>query len=340
MMKAFSPWSDGFLKIGRYDKHEEAYNMWWSGSGVAFCIGCTQIEAEITSTASDHAQWLGVMMDGEIVARMPLRQGRHRYLLLAGMESGVMHEVSILRDTQPSYDEAGPLYLHAVYADGEPKAPESKPLLIEFLGDSLTVGEGTMGPTSAQEWRMMWISHMPAFPTLVASKLNAEKRVVALGGWGVWKSWDSNRSSRIGAIYEQLCGVTPGGDKPYPFDERKADAVVINLGTNDGSAFDKEPADQKDAAVRQLTKDVYDLIAMVRAHQPDAHIFWAYGLCGTVMEKYLKPAVEAYAAANGDKKVSYLPLPDADGDVGSRMHPSRAAHRRAAAVIADAIQKM
>ena len=53
----------------------------------------------------------------------------------------------------------------------------------------------------------------------------------------------------------------------------------------------------------------------------------------------LKAAVEQYRAETGDQRAAYLPLPDANGDVGSRLHPSRDAHRRAAAVIAEAIRR-
>ncbi|MBR1585389.1 MAG: hypothetical protein IJ662_07620 [Clostridia bacterium] len=339
-LKFYDPLGPSFLRVGRYDPRDSLYGLWWSGSGLVMQIACTQLEIEVESTARDHAQWLGVMIDGEGVARFPLRQGVHRYLALAGMESGVSHEVTILRDTQPSYDEAGPLWVHGVYTDGTIEKPADKKLLVEFLGDSLTVGEGTLGPVSAQEWRMPFISHLPAFPTLAAAALNAEKRVIALGGWGAYKSWDGKHDCRIGAIYEQLCAVTPGGDRPYAFSERPADAVVINLGTNDASALKKEGAEPFEQETEHLIADAVDLLRLVRRHQPAAHIFWAYGLCGIDMTPYLERAVQQYRQETGDQRVSFLPLPDAAGDVGSRSHPSRAAHRKAARAIVDAIEHM
>ncbi|MBQ9262994.1 MAG: hypothetical protein IJ189_02145 [Clostridia bacterium] len=339
-MNRYSPFDTRFLRVGRYNKQADVYGLWWSGSGLVMKLGCAQLEVEAESTARDHTSWLGVLLDGAPVARLPLRKGRHRYMLLSGMDETVTHEITVLRDTQPSYDEDGPVLLHAVYTDGVLEAAENRPLMIEFLGDSLTVGEGTLGPVSAQEWRMPLISHMPAFPTLVSEKLHAEKRVIALGGWGVYKSWDCNHDSRIGRIYEELCGITPGGDGPYDFQERPADAVVINLGTNDGSAFSKaDPAEMKTEEAN-LIQDVKILLAMVRKHQKKAHIFWAYGLCGVQMTDVLQKAVQAYREETDDQNVSFLPLPDANGDVGSRSHPSRAAHEKAAAVIVNAIRGM
>ena len=329
-----------FLPLGRHDPEEERSSLWWSGSGVRVKLACTKLEADITSTARDHAAWIGVLMDGAPVARMPLMPGTHRYALLAGLDQGFSHEVSIIRDSQPSYDEEGPVYLDAIYTDGEPERPRERDRLIEFIGDSLTVGEGCLGPESGEEWRMIWISHMPAFPTLVSEAMNAEKRVIALGGWGAARSWDNQQDSRLGRIYGQLCAVTPGGDvpAPEPGKERPADAVVINLGTNDSSALSKMEGQELDAAKEELKNRAVELIGMVRKRNPKAAILWAYGLCGKPVEAIMKAAVEE-AVQKGDGNVRYLSLTPA-GSNGSRMHPSRDAHRVAAKEIEDALNKM
>ncbi len=326
-----------FLPLGRHDPKEEKASLWWSGSGVRVKLACKTLEAEITSSARDHAPWIGVLMDGAPVARFPLLPGSRRYPLLAGLDDGFAHEISIIRDTQPSYDEDGPLYLDAVYTDGEPLRPADRPVLIEFLGDSLTVGEGCLGPESAEEWRMIWISHMPAFPTLIAEKLKAEKRVIALGGWGAARSWDNQPESRIGRIYDRLCAITPGGGVPAP-EERPADAVVINLGTNDASALaSMDPADRP-AAERELRARAAELMAMARARNPQAFILWAYGLCGKQAEPILRAAVQD-RRDGGDANTAYLSLTPAAAN-GSRMHPSREAHQKAAEEIADALKKI
>lgn len=337
-MKRYDPMGDQFLRTGRHDRQADAFGLWWSGSALVTRAAFRRMEIQAESSARDHAVYLGVLIDGAPVARFPLKEGCHRYPVLLGMEDTVWHEITILRDTQPSYDEEGPVYLRDLYTDGQVEKPEEKRRLIEFLGDSLTVGEGTLGPESAQEWRMPFISHMPAFPTLVTEALHAEKRLVALGGWGVYKSWDCNHDSRIGAIYEKLCAVIPGGDVPYDFNERDADAVVINLGTNDGSALRKTPEEERETEIENLIRDAVALLSLVRVHQPRARIFWAYGLCGVEMTEALKAAVERYRAVSGDQNVCFLPLPDAEGDVGSRSHPSRRAHEKAAETIIRAIQ--
>ena len=76
----------------------------------------------------------------------------------------------------------------------------------------------------------------------------------------------------------------------------------------------------------------------VRRRQPGAYILWAYGLCGNAMEKEIRGAVEARRAA-GDERTGYLALSDCGQDLGSRGHPGRGAHRRAAKELADALRR-
>ena len=318
-----------FLPLGRHDPKETKACLWWSGSGVRVKIACRQMEIEAAVNARDHAPWMGVMVDGAPVARFPLANGVRRYPVLAGMDDTVSHEITLLRDSQLTYDEDGPVVLEAVWTDGEPAAPAERPLLLEFIGDSLTVGEGCVGPVSGDEWRTVFISHMPAFPTLAAEEMNAEKRVVALGGWGASQGWDLNPDSRIGLIYDFLCRPTPGGDVPADFPEREADAVIINLGTNDANALSKLAGEKKAAAESELTRCAEALLFQARARNPRAVILWAYGLCGSQVKDLIEQAVDRRRTA-GDEKVYFLPLTDCAGDVGSRMHPSRTAHRRAA----------
>ena len=339
-MNGYDPRDARFQRLGRFDASEPTCQLWWSGSGIAMQIGCRALELEAEAVESEHLPWLGVMVDGEPVARFPLRAGRHRYAILEGMDPTVPHEVAILRDTQPHDADAAPLSLLAVYTDGEPAPASRKLRLIEFIGDSLTVGEGLVGAPEEMEWRMAWISNLFAFPTLVARRINAEKRVLALGGWGTWHGWNGDPNANLGRIYGQLCGVVPGGEIPYDFArQRPADAVVINLGTNDNTAVNALPEAERASARAEVTACAVRLMEAVRRTAPDAVILWAYGLCGAGMLEPLESAVALRRSA-GDANVHFLRLTDCDGDFGARSHPSRAASARAAAEISERLEQL
>ncbi len=339
MMNRYDPRGAEFIRMGRFNPDETGCALWWSGSGVRTCFDGVRLEVEATVAAGEHTPWLAVTVDGAPVARFPLMPGTHRYDLLGRVEAGVRHEVALLRDTQPTDSDAAPLVFEAVYADGRLSAPKPCERLVEFLGDSLTVGEGTVGAKDGMEWRMLWISNQFAFPNLAAEALRAEKRVVALGGWGAYLSYDANPEHTIGHIYEALCGVAPAGAVPYDFAaQRPADAVVINLGTNDSSGIDKLTGEAKAQGPEQLTACAVELMELVRRRNPDAIVLWAYGLCGGAMSEPLRQAVALRRAA-GDEKTHYLALDDAI-DVGSRMHPSRESHVRAAEQIAEKLKEL
>lgn len=325
-----------FDVLGRQESNDPLCRLWWSASGLRFTATCTTLEVEIDVEKSDQAPWIGVLADGAPIARFPLLPGRRAYPVLAGMDAAVSHEITILRDSQPTEDESAPPVITALITDGQLQPAPARSRLIELIGDSLTVGEGTAGPTDAMEWRGVWMSHMCAFPSLVSERLKADSRVIAIGGWGVWRSYDDQEAHTLGRAYEQLCLLNPAGKHAYGFQERPADAVVINLGTNDSGPFGRS-ADQA-AAGQEITERAVELIQLVRRHQPEAEILWAYGLCGNAVAPYLQAAVEKAQAA-GDQKVTYLALDDCNGDLGSRQHPSRAAHRRAAEQIAEEIEK-
>lgn len=329
-MKRFDPLDARFLRLGRLNPDEPSFTLWWSGSGFRTRLECRRLEVEVDCPDNEQACWLAVIVDDAPVARFPMRPGAHRYAILEGMEWGIAHEVSVIRDTQPHDSDGGVPVLTAVWTDGVPQRPAEKPRLIEFIGDSLTVGEGMMGSKDAMEWRMTWISTTHAFPGLVCASLNAERRLVALGGWGVWRAWDGDPANNMARIYRQLCGVVPGGNACYNFEaQRPADAVVINLGTNDQSAVERLLPEDQPAAREAITLAAEALMALVRETAPEALIVWAYGLCGTALTEPIIRAVEARRLA-GDERVRFLPLTDCAGDFGSRQHPGRASHARAA----------
>ncbi|MBR2796459.1 MAG: hypothetical protein IKE17_01760 [Clostridia bacterium] len=341
MLTCYNPKNEQhFLRMGRLEPSEQVCALWWSGSGFRTRIDCTRLELEAEVAEGEHAPWLAVAVDGAPVARLPLMAGRHRYALLEGMEKGHPHEVTVSRDTQPCDSDTAPLLLRAVYTDGMPFAPMPRPALIEFIGDSLTVGEGCVGPAGAMEWRMAWISNQLAYPTLVSERLNAEKRVIALGGWGVCRSWDANPDCAIGRIYDRLCAVVPSGDIPFDFAaHRSPDAVVINLGTNDTSAMNSlEPADRASMKA-EITRSALALISQVRVHAPHAVILWAYGMCGDPLKECLRAAVEQ-AQAEGNGRVAWLALESYGAEMGSRSHPGRKAHERAAEQIGDELLRL
>lgn len=132
------------------------------------------------------------------------------------------------------------------------------------------------------------------------------------------------------------------------FDVWQPDVVVVNLGTNDANAFySPEWIDEASGAhyKQRLNEDgtfneedlaafenaVVGFLKKLRDYNKSAHIVWAYGMAGATLMPSIRRAADAYTRSTGDMKVSVFQLPDTtDETMGSRYHPGRLAHERAA----------
>ena len=114
-----------------------------------------------------------------------------------------------------------------------------------------------------------------------------------------------------------------GAQQPYDFAAWPADAVIINLGTNDEGAMNNppwtDPVTGENHAQRPtpehlaaLEQKAVDVLKTVRAHNPGAQIVWACGMLSDTngrMPPLLRAAVARYRAETGDGRALYLPLP-------------------------------
>lgn len=137
-----------------------------------------------------------------------------------------------------------------------------------------------------------------------------------------------------------------GAQQPCDFAAWPADAVMINLGTNDEHALDNpawaDPATGEAFAQRptpehlaELEQTAVDALKTLRRRNPGALLVWAYGMLGEGrLGAVLRAAVARYTAETGDTRAVYLPLPAATPQtLGARQHPGAACHRQAADVL-------
>ncbi len=120
------------------------------------------------------------------------------------------------------------LYSVTYYGTLSETAPADKNLYIEFVGDSISCGWGVVGKHdgtySSQDGAL-------AYPYMLSQRLNADYSVTALSGQGV-----VYHGTNIPNMYNGYLMASPLRNDValYNF-ERKADVVVVNMGTNDYS---------------------------------------------------------------------------------------------------------
>lgn len=339
--------------------------LFWTGSGIELNAKGSELWIEIESSYDTYEPWISIIIDSVPIARQMLIKGRYWICVFRGTNPNLVKNVCIVKDVQAmNADPDCSLKIHSVKFDGEFLPVKEKPHKIEFVGDSITSGEGAIGAVIEDDWIPMWFSSINNYCTMTAKNLNADYRIISQSGWGVLTGWDNNPHSNIPEYYEKVCGLLTGEKNKAlgafndnDFTLWQPDVVVVNLGTNDAGAFDSpEWKDEKTGKVykQRLNEDgtfnnedlksfedaVEKFLFKLRKYNKKAYIIWAYGMIGIPLMPSIYRAVDSYIKKTGDKKVSVFQLPDTtEKTKGARNHPGVLAHKKAADDLSEYIKK-
>ena len=339
--------------------------LFWTGSGIELLFTGSELWVELNADYDTMEPWVSV--DGAWISRFAVNPGTSRMCIFRGAAPGRAKHVRLLKDVQAmSEDPAHLLQVTAIcHAGGEFLPLPAPRCRLEFIGDSITSGEGAIGAVCETDWISTFFSAENHYGRMTADALGAEYRVVSASGWGLVSGWDNDPHCTLAPCYTQVCGLAAGdrnaalgAQQPYDFAAWPADAVILNLGTNDWNAFHNPPwvdpetgrsfkqtlADDGSFApadAARLAAAVRNFLALVRKHNPHAVIVWAYGMLGSGLLPLLRDGLDQYRTVSGDERVYLLELPEARGDtIGARQHPGAAAHRAAANCLAEFLRSV
>ena len=336
--------------LGRTPVTDIGLDLIWSGSGVEFIFRGLELGIKITGGDSVYQPWISLIMDGAWIMHMPVQEGTNKVIMLKGLDPSTSHNIRIIKETQAMPDDPDSfVVLNSLLYDGEISKTSDYKYRIEFIGDSITSGEGLIGAHDAMDWISPYFSTINHYGVKTAHNLNAEYRLISQSGWGVSCGWDNNIYSTLPLVYES--DRCQRGVSDHDFNTWKADAVVINLGTNDEGAFRspeyvdpetsavykktlKDDGSYRDSDIDVIKKSVISFLKTLRKDNPDAQLVWVYGMIGYGLGQYLEEAVNEYVDETKDTKASYLALPDTEGEgFGSRQHPGAISHAKSAEII-------
>lgn len=202
---------------------------------------------------------------------------------------------------------------------------------IEFIGNSITCGYGAESESRHDDFDPRTENVGKSYATLVARALKADYHVVAHSGLGVVRNYgDSQKVSTQLATMPQRFGRALDMDDSveWDFSQWQANAVVINLGTND---FSTEP--HPDKVVFQRTYE--ELIQQIRLAYGMVPVFCVVGpLTDEPCHTYVKEVVQNYGLLYADENVYFIGIPpallDAVTDFGADAHPSYSGQQKMA----------
>ncbi len=325
--------------LGRMDPAQSPVALDWTGSGLECAFHGTDLWAELEAPAFSPVMWMIVLADGAPVTRFPVEPGIRFYPLILGMEPQNTRTITLMKETQcmPDSPEATVL-LHSLRMNGTLEELPVRDLRIEFVGDSLTSGEGALAPRGNDEWITPWFSARGNYSWVACNELNAERRILSQSGWGVCWDWEHNPEHTLTAHYEEIAGVLRGPaaekrgcTKPYDFSAWRPDVVCIRLGTNDNNGMNVRNSLEEDR--NRFIQGALGLLRRVRKNNPDAAVLWI--LPASDCRPELPAEAVRLAREEGMDRLYTFALPDYhEEDTGARFHPNAEWNRKAGLLLA------
>ena len=215
-------------------------------------------------------------------------------------------------------------------------APPPLARLIEFIGDSDTVGFGNTAQRRdcSSEQIFSATDTSLSFPARVAAAFDADYRIVARSGLGLLRNYGGAAPDRtMRALYPLALPSDPAAAR---LPEQRADLLVIGLGSNDFGSDIAAGEPWPDAA--RLSQDFGPALirfaqARLDEHPGAALILLAFGEYGDDLVRPYREAAGALAA-KGDTRVGLVVLPDLQR-TACLWHPSLQDH----AMIAEKLDK-
>ena len=334
----------GIRLMGRMDPAQQPPALDWTGSGMEFRFRGSDAWAKLEAPAASPIMWMIVLADGQPITRFPVEPGIRMYPLLLGLEAGQERTVTLMKETQCMPDQsAATVLLHSLRIDGELADLPARELRIEFIGDSLTSGEGALAARDNMEWVTPWFTARGNYSWYACEALNAERSILSQSGWGVNWDYQHTEKNNMSAAYEYTVGVLRGPEaeargclKPWDFSRWQPDIVCIRLMTNDNNGMLERNSYEQDRET--AIRGAMDLIRKVRRHNPQAKIVWI--LPGTDCRPEL--AAEAVRRAREEMQDVYaFSVPDyGPEDMGARWHPNAEYNKRIGLMLAEYLKSI
>lgn len=301
----------------------------WTYSGFTVTFSGTSLLADMACTAWNNDStraYITVIVDGDEANRLVLaldKEGLARYTLVDGL-SDTTHTVTVLKQSEAlqSNWEVGGLYLNE---GGQLLETSNTPAKwkFEFIGDSITAGFGNRCPTKDGPFCTKEQDGYDTYATMTTRALNAEANIIAVSGFGMYRS---PFGKDIPPLYPYADGLH-GQNVKWDFTAFVPDVVIVNLGTNDGGWINLEPSLTTEEKIRLVKERYVEFLHTLRDTYPDAYILCTIGLLESNATPYVKEAVEM-AKEDGMDRLSFFKM-SAATSFGAG-HPSIDAHKQGA----------
>ena len=322
-----------FIEGRTFDVPEkQAIGLAYPGVSIHFTAAAEKLFMRAYS--SSDQQYIDVLRNGERVRKVQLQQGLHSTLLWDSAEDRTKAaSFEIVRASAPWQ---GTLELVGIeLVNGAIlKAKEAPTRKLLFIGDSITSGSVSDPLTIDEPKNLQSNNGRFSYGKLTARELDAQAHLVSYGGRGLIRDWegkDNSQTNNAPVFYPRA--HPDDSQRLWDHNQYQADAVVINLGTND---FNQGIPDSDTFVSAYVT-----FARQIRSDYPSAHIFLMlspmHGVNSSerkALDSFITKTIQQLGDANISKlDVSYYPGRNIDP------HPVKEEHQAMADEIAPVIAR-
>jgi lysophospholipase L1-like esterase len=319
--------------LGRFDMSDPSRpTAEWSASAMQARFSGTSVSVSLGGSGS----YFEVVVDG-VVRPVLKTTGASSDLLASGLDAGT-HDVLVFRRDE-AFDGPAQFLGFDFGAGGQLLPPPPAPAhRIEVIGDSISAGFCDETASTHDPFTAATENEYLAYGPVTARSLGADIHVVAWSGKGMYRNLDGTTTETVPVLWERTIPT----DKTSHWDPSRwvADAVVINLGTNDYNAKGADPTSEYQATYLQF-------VTQLRGVYPGAFFFCAVGpMLGGTRYASAKAAITSVIStrkAAGDARLQLVEFPtlscaqDGSG-CGCAGHPTVAQHQTMAGILEAAVR--
>lgn len=278
--------------------------------------------------------------------------------VFCGCLTSQLTTLSVLDSTQPqsvtvrivklSESAMSTFAIQKIETDASELVPTlERPVLIEFIGDSITCGYGVDAKDETEHFTTATEDVTKTYAYQTAQALSADYSMVCFSGYGILSGFTAEgikneketlpqHYQKFGFSYASLCGKNPS-DYLWTPDGRKPQVIVINLGTNDAS-YCRDETEKQSLFIKAYT----DFLKEVRGCHPKAFILCTLGILDQRLISAVSKAIKDYQDSTKDHNLSFMPfeLQSSKDGYGADWHPSALTQTKAARKLTRHLQEL
>lgn len=303
--------------LGRTFTDDQGLWLDWSMSGVWFRFRGTGAVFHFALPAPGYIPQVGLEADGEGCGMHPIRED-NLDIRTPPLTEGE-HTVRLLKLTEATVGM--PLLLKAITLEGSgmwlppPKLPSRR---IEFIGDSITCGFGTLSDKPSDPFTTETEDPTKTYACRIARYFHADARFISMSGRGLLRDCAGAAFRPVPEWVDFTAFCHP---EPWDYTRWQADIVVINVGTNDVAGG--TPGLEFEEAAKAFLKRIRD-------HYPKAWLLWVHGMMNTEMTDPIRRAVDAVRSEGDSRAACFFtePVRLHPEEMGACGHPNACGHAR------------